>query len=659
MSRLASFVLLAVSALSAAALSAAPAVPDPIVLLTVDGADYRSPDGRAVRFWGVNMIASYPDHVRADAFARNLADLGVNLVRPHHLLRPGKDWNPNMVSGALLTYQDTSREFDADALDKFDYLNAALRKHGIYLALSAHFTRAYLPGDAGILKTDAADGEGWSAAVAELNTWNWKKSFDIRKLLPVIDERAALLNEEFVRKLLTHVNPHTGIAYADDPQIVSMETVNEHALQYSIICMHRLPDYWQSRLEQRWRDCAAAAGIEPGDLYKPATPEAVALRAKFLTDLDEAYFKRIRTTVRATGCIAPMTFSNLWQGDDTLAMNARQAEIMENHAYIDPLVVRGVEDGFAMAGRTALVGKPFFVGELNQSEGEKNIALQSPHRTMLPLASAAYGAFNNWTGLVWFAWLHGEDVGTGEDGWARYERRTSNIGGMISDGMMIDHMRTTGLIFRRGLVTPSKEPVTLWTDAPYAVAGYQALMRGKADCKPGWQDVHAIRRAYGPVPAAQAAAPWMTAPAASPVVSDTGEIVKDVERRQFTVAAPRAEAFSGFLDDRVPAGLKHLDVAEAAFATVVAVADDGKPFGQSSHLILSRTALDTAGKETDGPLVTLQGLAPAPEGRSWVLTVTRPRAEAGKVLPVAVAADGRLTLPAGLWHEGELSVQGK
>ena len=650
MLRLASLVLFAASALSAFA-------SDSIVPLTVKGEDYQAPDGRVVRFWGVNLTASYPDRVRADAFAKNLSELGVNLVRPHHLLRAGKDWNPDLPSGALLSYQGTSREFEPVALDRFDYLNAALRKRGIYLAMSTHFTRAYLPGDVDILKTDDADRTGWFAALTELNSWPSKKSFDLRKLLPVVDERAALLTEEFVHNLFTHVNPHTGLSYADDPQVISIEVVNEHALEYAIVCMNRLPDFWQQKLEKRWSDYAAAAGVEGGDLYKPATPAAVALRAKFLTGLDEAYYLRIQKAVRATGSRAPMTFSNLWRGDSTLEMHARTADVMENHAYIDPLVVRGIEDGFAKAGRTALAGKPFFIGELNQAEGEKNILAQSPHRTMLPLASAAYGSFNNWSGLVWFSWVHGEEVGTGEDGWARYERRNSNLGGMVSDGAMIDHLRTTGLIFRRGLVAPSKAPVTLWTDAPFAVAGYGGLMRGKTDNQAGWSDVHAIRRAYGTVPADQATAPWMKAPAASPIVSDTGEIVKDVERRQFTVSAPQVEAFSGFIDDRAPAGLKHLGVSEANFATVVAVTNDGKALGESGHLVLSRTALDAQSKEMEGPMVSLQGLAAAPAGQVWVFKVTRPRTEAGKVLPVEVAADGRLTLPAGLWHEGELSVQ--
>jgi hypothetical protein len=52
----------------------------------------------------------------------------VNLVRPHHLLRPSRDWNPAMASGALALYQENSRAPDPVAWERFDYLNAALRR---------------------------------------------------------------------------------------------------------------------------------------------------------------------------------------------------------------------------------------------------------------------------------------------------------------------------------------------------------------------------------------------------------------------------------------------------------------------------------------------------------------------------------------------------
>ncbi len=393
-------------------------------------------------------------------------------------------------------------------------------------------------------------------------------------------------------------------------------------------------------------------------MYSPRNDRITQTRAAFLTSLDEAYFDRIRAAVRSTGSTAPMTFSNLWRGDATADMHARKADLIEHHAYIDPLVVRDVDDGFHLAARSALAGKPYFIGELNQAEGEKNIMVQSPHRTMLPLASAAYGSLHDWSGMIWFAWIHGEESRIGNDGWAVYERRRSKLGCMVADGMMLDHMRTTGMIYRRGLVAPSKKPITLWTDAPWGAAGYHDLMRGKFDYKPGWQDIHAIRRAYGPVPASQSSAPWMTADATSPMTSDTGEIIKDVARKQLTVAAPQAEGFSGFLDGSAPAGLKHLFVEadNGSFATVVLVADDqDKPVSKATRFVVSRTAIAADGKEIDNaPSISLGGLMTPAAGSQWTFTVTRPRKETGKNMAVTRAANDRIILPAEGWTEGEL-----
>ncbi len=219
-----------------------PAVPQ-LPRLTVHGENFVDASGQPVRFWGVNVVALYPDHATADLFAAHLASLQVNLVRPHHILRSSLDWNPNMASGALVKYDDTSREFDPDALDRFDYLNAAYRRNGIYLAFSAHWSHTFRPGDVDIMTTTPQDRDAWVAGMKELNGWDWKKAGDDYKNLPVIDERCAQLMEEFNKKLLAHVNPYTGDNYASDSQILTYEIINESSLEYAIICQNRFPDY--------------------------------------------------------------------------------------------------------------------------------------------------------------------------------------------------------------------------------------------------------------------------------------------------------------------------------------------------------------------------------------------------------------------------------
>ncbi len=655
--RLAALFLCGLSASSLMADTPAPAEPPtllaPLPRLTIDGANFVNPQGDVVRFWGTNATSFYPEHSVADAYAANLAEREINLLRPHHLFRASRDWNPGLGSGSFVDYKQDSRTFDPVLLDRFDYLNAALQREGIYLAFSVHFSRRYTAGDVAIMDTDEADAAAWQMAINELNSWDWKKAIDVRKALPTIDERAARLNEEFITRLLNHRNPYTGLTYGESSQVLTLEVVNESSIEYAIICGNRFPDYWQNKLVAKWNAFAVENGVpDPGDIYKPATQDLKVLRARFLMQLDADYYKRIRKTVRDSGCDVPMMYSNLWRGESALATQDALSEVIENHAYIDPLVVRSAKDGFNdFAYRNALADKPYFIGEFNQAEGARNIEAQSPYRTMLMVAAPAYGDFQDWSGIVWFAWNHGTPQ-IGPDGKGDHVHRNSSLGSMVHDAMMTDHLRTAGIMFRRSLVAASKQPITLWIDEPYWGTSYNQLMNGKYRVQPGWFNQHGIRRDYGTEPPEQASAPWLKAQTGPVIVSDTGEIVKDTVRRQLTVAAPQAEAFSGFLDGQSPVGPTHLEIAgNTGFATVILVANDNKNLSESQHLIISRTALNAELAEINGPALKLANLAGS---GTWQFKVTRPAASAPTTL--TPDAEGKLVLPESTWHEAELAL---
>jgi hypothetical protein len=624
---------------------------DPIRPLQVHGQDFVDAAGHTVRFWGANLCAVYPaDRAHAEGIAAALADRSINLVRPHHMLRPSRDWAPDLAGGSLSLYANDARQVDPVALERFDLLNAALRTRGIYLMLSAHWSRSFMPGDAAILDTDAADQAAWQAAMQDLRSWPWQKAFDPMKMLPVFDERAALVTEESVRGLLTHVNPHTGLAYGRDPQVLTYECINEFSSEYTILCGNRFPPYFEKRLQSLWEAYAARGGFTAGDLWKPASTTVARERTRFLRGLDEAWMQRISAVIRSTGCTAPIAFSNLWRGDSQLAMEAASAGYTENHSYGNPMVADTAEDFIRSVGRCAVVGKPFIIGELNQSEGDRGKA-EAQYRTMLPLATAAYGSLQGWSGVAWFAWNHGNvQRPFAHDGWAQDEERRPALGSMVGDGVMLDHLRTASLLFRRGLVAPSTQPITVTISGELARPDYHGLMGGKTLVRPGWQSVHAVRYAYGEAPADTTPRPWLTSDAPSPMRSDTGQVVKDVARRQLTVASPSAEAFSGCRDAAAPAGLSHLQIASGDFATVILVADDGKPLASSASLVLSRSATYADGSEAPAPDLRLQGL---PSG-DWWLRITRPRQVCNEQHLLVRAADGSITLPAAAWHEAEL-----
>lgn len=630
-----------------------------IQALTVDGNHFKDSTGAPVRFWGVNLVAFYPTHAEADAIAANLAAREVNVVRPHHDMRNSVDWNTISGIPALVTYVNDTRTPDTEAWDRFDYLNAQLRAKGIYVVLSLHGTRRFLAGDVDIQTTDSTDRTNWMNAITALNASS--ASLDLYKMLPMIDERSAELMEEFARTLLTHVNPYTGIAYGQDPQVLYLETMNETSSEYTIIAGNQFPSgaaYFTNLLQSQWDAYTAAHGVTPNSIYTAGTTAQRQARSDFLQGLDQTYFNRIKTLVRGLGCQTPIEFSNLWRGDRFQKLEESLSDVAEEHDYDDPLVPRTPGDAFNYFARSTPVGHPYFIGELNEGQTDALINANSPYRAIFQLAASAYGAFNDWSGITWFAWAHGDKM-VGNDGWSIWEERrpavNSDIIGQIeSDGLMLDHLRTAGILFKRGLVAPSAAPITWYADDPLGGnLNYTDMMTPKYQFKLGWQNIHAIKRAFGTVPASQATADWMTTDPANPLISDTNEIRKDTTRQQLTVSVPQAEAFGGLLDASAPAGLTHLGIgATSGSATVIVVSDDGLPLSTSQNLIISRTYLDASNNEVANPVTTLAQLK-APDGaNAWYIKRTRPRGETG--YDALTMTNGVITLPTDGWHEAEL-----
>ncbi len=623
-----------------------------IAPLRVDGERFVDPSGKIVNFWGMNLVAFYPDHALAERTAENLASLGINMVRPHHNLRPSADWNPPTCH-SLLNYQGNSRDANPEAWERFDYLNAKLREKNIYLAFSIHWSRSYFPDDVSILKVSEQDDKEWADAMKELNSWKWQKSFDPRKMLPVFDERCFLLSAEFARSLMTHVNPHTGIAYGKEPQVATLELINEFSSEYTLICKNVFPDYWTKMLNAKLKEFAQARGVAPFELYKAATKEQRRCFAEFCAALDESYAKRMEKVVRECGYQGAVGFSNLWRGDNSLSLRSRTDGYIEDHAYEDPLVVKDFAD-FTNLTRSAVRGKPFVIGELNQSENQKLIAERKPVRSMLPMAIAATASLQNWSGVIWFAWCHGGRA-VGTDGWGKkLEAREPSIGDLVEDSVILDHIRSAGIIYKNGYLSGSVEPITLFVDDPAFAGDYNGLMNGQYQYKPGWQFVHAVRKAFGPVPQTQKDAPWMKESPGNPVVSDTKQIVTDTQRRQMSFSAPKAEGFSGYLDGKPIGNLHALGVSgEAGFATVIAVTRDDAPLAQAKQILVSKTCTDADGKESASTHVSLKGLAKG----AWRMTVTRPARMAAEPQLVEVGSDGSLKLPASSWNECELEIR--
>jgi hypothetical protein len=156
-----------------------------------------------VRFVGVanTAMANFPDKAMAPALAARIAKIGFNFIRIHLFDVAG-------VNGLFKNSQINTSELDEIRLDKLDYFIKCLRDKGIYYNFCVQSGRVFQLGDT----IDAPIENGQS------------------KYSTLFNPRLIELEKVFAKKILTHLNPYTGLIYRDDPALITMELTNENSL---------------------------------------------------------------------------------------------------------------------------------------------------------------------------------------------------------------------------------------------------------------------------------------------------------------------------------------------------------------------------------------------------------------------------------------------
>jgi hypothetical protein len=163
-----------------------------------DGLKFENAEG-AARFWGCGAnVDPRMSRERQSSRARYLAKHGVNMVRQHS------------VFGFLGPLKNG--RFDARKLDDLDWWFAELKKNGIYSTWSVFYP----------LVIDAKSGYP-PELFAELEKGKTSGFVNMSR-------RLQDLQLVYVRKLLEHKNPHTGLAYRDDPALAVLEVHNEDCI---------------------------------------------------------------------------------------------------------------------------------------------------------------------------------------------------------------------------------------------------------------------------------------------------------------------------------------------------------------------------------------------------------------------------------------------
>ena len=345
------------------------------------------------RFYGVNICegANFTRPDVAEAFVRQLRVRGYNALRLHH-------HDNGMVEGSA-----DGTTVNPAQLDRMDRLLAACGREGIYVTTDLFVSRKVPRREIGL------DGDGFVG-------------MDEYKALVLVSESAFSNLCAFARAWMTHVNPHTGLRWADDPTLAFLALVNEgHIGMDGAESLRKHLDFakawqnWVSNSQHSTLNSKLSTTIPSGKPWDK-TPEMEAF-ARFVASLEMRFAERMRKFLKdELGVKALLTdMSAGMEREPFRAVRAAHYDYVDEHFYWDhpgwvnvawrlpskslntnPLKSRGA-DVLAECSRVGLADKPFAASEYNFSgPGE--------YRLMAGLVAGAEAAREDW-GAIWrFDW---------------------------------------------------------------------------------------------------------------------------------------------------------------------------------------------------------------------------------------------------------------
>ena len=545
--------------------------------------EFEGKPGVAQRFYGVNLCftANFLDVEQSARLATRLARTGYNAVRLHH------------YDGGLVEGSADGTTLNPGNLARLDTLMAACISNGLYVTTDLYVSRSVPWRSVGINR----DGR------IEMNAF---------KVLVAVHEGAMENFKTFTRQLLTHVNPHTGRRYADEPALAWLAMINEGNFGNYLAEMRDLPE-WQ----QAWSKWLADKQAKEPQAYAdiPVTlPSSVydvnrhsSAFVLFLKDTEDRMITRMKAFLRdELGCRALITDRSSWTNHASDQVPRSELfDYVDDHFYVDhpefierpwqlpskcanANPIRNAAMGAQQVVFTRLLDKPFTITEYNYSGPGR-------FRGIGGIVTGALGALQDWSGVWRFTYSHSRESLAQPEGYAM------NYFDMAGDPLSLAAERATLCLFLRGdlaplshsyaMVLPKSDLLLMRDDMPRNstdwpwLAWYARLGTQVADAAPKgvtWSGrfPEVYRLAAGDLRKLLVSSPEEPLPPAG-----DGAVTIDRDSGTFVLNTPRTSggfAESGIVD----AGALIFDVGSSA-ATVWVSALDSKPIKASSHLLLT------------------------------------------------------------------------
>lgn len=345
---------------------------------------FRDAPEKRIRFFGTNLVdtSNYLDKKTADDFAAKITRIGYNSVRFHHyenlLLDPD---SPDSLT------------FNPKTLDQLDYLFSVLKQHGVYLCLDLYASRFPRPGD----------------NIEERKNVSFNPyDFEMKALIPL--SPTALANwKEFARRLLTHRNPYTGLTWAEDPALYSLNLINENPLGRIWNWLPQLR--WL--FEKKYVEFLQAHGLD--------TPENRASRGgifiEFLNDIQtkciEEQKRFLKQELKLTALITDL---NNFAEKSTLTPVRDHLDFVDSHSYwgSQKFLEKMWNPPILYENRSSIAEQAFFLRYLMPvrifgkpyTVTEFNFYYPDPNRLEIAALLGGYAGLQDWDGLYRFAWSH-------------------------------------------------------------------------------------------------------------------------------------------------------------------------------------------------------------------------------------------------------------
>ncbi|MEI6196658.1 MAG: beta-galactosidase, partial [Verrucomicrobiota bacterium] len=269
-----------------------------------------------VRFFCAPQLAS-SDSAGIEELAEQIRLAGYNVVRPHFL------------DDFLMKGSTEDLAFNPKALDTWERYTAALKKRGIYLCMDATTS--------------------WSAYTT-ISAWDPKASAVRLKSRLYYDPKMRDHWEKGVRQLFEHVNPYTGVALKDEPQVMAVGLRNEPGFNFILAGVKAFdPDIvipfrkWLKKNYATTADLRRAWGTSLKDDETLDTVALPSLKGKgpdtrdlqrYFTDAERETFLWGAKKLRDMGVRVPVYDYNI-EGSIQSSIARDVMPFVDNHAYSD------------------------------------------------------------------------------------------------------------------------------------------------------------------------------------------------------------------------------------------------------------------------------------------------------------------------------------